>query len=188
MFGGLLHLAIPTEKIILEFYDYSIKHGLVSNKAFEYYRNHILLINLSYLRVVASVMLLVASIGIFLRKQIAYWLMIVSWVVIMISGLYSHYILDIKYKGMYNPSLFCQALCLYGMIPIAAIIYLVVKRDEIKEFILFKEIHFIEIITILITLSLLLLAIINTTQYYILIVLIVSIILSFLLIKVHLQD
>ena len=146
MFGlGMVsigYMSIPNYLDLAKQYSNLAKQSTIET----YYNDLILMINLLYFKTAAGVLLLVASVGILFKKRIAHWLMIVSWMTIMITGLYFKYTMEIKY-GKYitfNPMGFIPDLFWYGLVPIAIMSYLIIKREEIEEFIETKELHLLE--------------------------------------------
>ena len=91
----------------------------------------------------AGFLLILSVVGLWLQKKIAYWSMMFAWVVIMLSGLCTNYVIEIKTEGFIpaGPGGFIPDLLFYGVIPIAMVFYLLAEKSKIENWIEIKNLH-----------------------------------------------
>jgi len=91
----------------------------------------------------AGFLLILSVVGLWLQKKIAYWSMMFAWVVIMLSGLCTNYVIEIKTEGFIpaGPGGFIPDFLFYGVIPIAIVFYLLAEKSKIENWIRIKNLH-----------------------------------------------
>ena len=91
----------------------------------------------------AGFLLILSVVGLWLQKKIAYWSMMFAWVVIMFSGLYTNYVIEIKTGGFIpaGPGGFIPDFLFYGVIPIAIVFYMLTEKSKIENWIEIKNLY-----------------------------------------------
>lgn len=89
----------------------------------------------------AGFLLILSVVGLWLQKKIAYWSLIFAWIAITFSG-HTFYVIEILSTRYYlaEPGSFTHFL-VYGAIPIAIVFYMVVKKNEIENWMQIENLY-----------------------------------------------
>ena len=118
----------------------------------------------------AGFLLILSVVGLWLQKKIAYWSMMFAWVVIMFSGLYTNYVIEIKTGGFIpaGPGGFIPDFLFYGVIPIAIVFYMLAEKSKIENWIKIKNLYQLERLVGIISGLVVFLGIIFLLNYFVL--------------------
>lgn len=118
----------------------------------------------------AGFLLILSVVGLWLQKKIAYWSMMFAWVVIMFSGLYTNYVIEIKTEGFIPAGLggFIPDFLFYGVIPIAIVFYLLAEKSKTENWIEIKNLYQLERLVGIISGLVVFLGIIFLLNYFVL--------------------